>query len=147
MSYTWNVYKIFKNGKRAKAPLSSFNFDGNEREADDHFHAVVLENFEEKYRVMQFSVIRDDLPQQREQKQDETLRKQTQILARLARNANITEKRHFSCGLIFAKTTNWNWQWCALQSGTNVVLASLSPQFKTHGDADSWMQKQIQTLK
>ena len=24
MKYNWNVYKVFKNGKRAKAPITDF---------------------------------------------------------------------------------------------------------------------------
>ena len=30
LSYNWNVYKVFKNGKRAKAPLMSFTYDNEE---------------------------------------------------------------------------------------------------------------------
>ena len=105
------------------------------------------EKNQEKYRDLQYSILRTDLPQQRDIELNEDLQKRNIILSRLVRNVNIKEKRGFSCGLIFAKTTNWKWQWCILQSGTNQVLAELSPQFKTHAEADSWMEQQIQNLK
>ncbi len=151
MDYNWNVYKLFKNGKRAKIPITVFEHGSDKTEAEEHFRTVILKNFkeknQEKYRDLQYSILRADLPQERDIKLNAGLQKRNTILARLVRNANIKEKRGFSCGLIFAKTTNWNWQWCILQSGTNQVLAELSPQFKTHPEADLWMEQQIQNLK
>ena len=151
MNYTWNVYKLFKNGKRAKLPLTTFECTGDENKADEHFQAVILENFkeknQEKYRDLKYAILRSDLPQDRNIQHDEALQKQKIIFARLARGSGIKERRGFSCGLIFAKRTNWQWQWCALQSGTNQVLAELSPQFKTHTEADAWMTEQVQNLK
>jgi len=151
MNHNWNVYKLFKNGKRAKLPLTTFEHAGDENEAEEHFKGVVLENFkeknQEKYRDLKYSILRADQPQDRNVQQDENLQKQKIIFGRLLRGSNIKEKRGFTCGLIFAKTTNWQWQWCALQSGTNQVLAELSPQFKTHAEAESWMVKQVQNLK
>lgn len=146
MSYNWNVYKVFKNGKRAKAPLAAFELDGDEGKADEHFRAVVLENFEEKYRGLQYSILRADLPQTTITPQDENLRKQTQVLRGLIDLSQLNKKDNFSCGLIFAKTTNWKWQWCVLQSGTNLVLQQLSPQFEMHSEAELWMKQQIQDL-
>jgi hypothetical protein len=151
MSHNWNVYKLFKNGKRAKLPLTTFEHAGDEDEADEHFQTVVLENFkeknQEKYRDLTYSILRADRPQSRTVQQDENLQKQKIIFGRLLRGSNIKEKRGFICGLIFAKTTNWQWTWCALQSGTNQVLAELSPQFPTHLEAETWMTEQVQNLK
>ena len=151
MNHNWNVYKLFKNGKRAKLPLTTFEHAGSENEAEEHFKGVVLENFkeknQEKYRDLKYSILRADKPQERHFKEDENLLKQKIILARLVQEASIKEDRGLTCGLIFAKTTNWQWQWCALQSGTNQVLAALSPQFPTHLEAEAWMTEQVQNLK
>ena len=151
MNHNWNVYKLFKNGKRAKLPLTTFEYAGDENEAEEHFKGVVLENFkeknQEKYRDLKYSILRADEPQERHFKEDENLQKQKIILGRLVQGASIKEERGFTCGLIFDKATNWQWQWCALQSGTNQVLAELSPQFPTHPEAEAWMTEQVQNLK
>ena len=47
LSYKWNVYKIFNNGKRAKAPMHTFTY-ADEDKVREYFDAVVQENFEEK---------------------------------------------------------------------------------------------------
>ena len=39
LNYNWNVYKVFKNGNRAKAPLTSF--ESSEEDAQTHFEHIV----------------------------------------------------------------------------------------------------------
>ena len=64
MSYKWNVYKIFNNGRRAKAPMHTFTY-ADEDKVQEYFDAVVRENFEEKIRRWNFTLLRADLPQER----------------------------------------------------------------------------------
>ena len=146
----WNVYKMFKNGKRAKAPVTVFEFDGDSNSAEEHFRAVVLENFKEKYRDMRYSILRVDLPQERSdlnKEDDELRRKQILVLGRVARDKGLSFKRKTIGGLIFAAATRWKWQWCILESGTCNFLAGLSPRFNNSLEADAWMTEQIQNLK
>tara|TARA_Y100000310_G_scaffold321922_1_gene380237 strand:- start:3896 stop:4354 length:459 start_codon:yes stop_codon:yes gene_type:complete len=146
----WNVYKMFKNGKRAKAPMTVFEFDGDEREAETYFRSIILENFNEKNRGSDFSILRADLPQERldpNKKNNEILRKQVLVLAKAARKKNITHSRKTTTGLMFASATYWKWQWCILESGTNNFVAGLSPRFDNSGEADKWMNQQIKNLK
>ena len=64
MSYNWNVYKIFNNGKRAKAPMHTFVY-ADEDKVKEYFDVVVKENFTEKIRRCDFELLRADLPQDR----------------------------------------------------------------------------------
>jgi len=146
----WNVYKVFKNGKRAKAPLTTFEHSGNETEAEAHFRAVILENFKEKYRGWNFSLLDAAKAQDRYdevQEDDENLRLQSIVLGRAARAKGITHKFKTVGGLIFAAATNWNWQWCVLEYPTNNFVAPLSPTFDNPGEARKWMDRQIRNLK
>ncbi len=146
----WNVYKIFKNGKRAKAPLTIFEFNGDEDGAIEHFHTIILENFEEKYRDMQYSILRADLPQERidpNKEKKEILRKQILVLARAARNKGVVCSKKIVGGLIYASATHWKWQWCILESATCNYVDGLSPRFDNSTEADAWMDHQIQNLK
>ena len=43
LSYNWNVYKVFKNGKRAKAPIT--NFKAEEENYKDYFESKIKKNF------------------------------------------------------------------------------------------------------
>ena len=146
----WNVYKVFKNGRRAKAPITTFEYDGSETEAEAHFRAVILENFKEKYRDWNYSLLNATVPQERDdalQQDDEKLRKQTLVLSRLAREKNITCKSKTVGGLIFAAATHWNWQWCVLEYPTNNFVAALSPSFENPTEAQKWMDRQTRNLK
>ena len=146
----WNVYKIFKNGKRAKAPMTTFEYDGSETEAIAYFQVEILENFKEKYRELNYSLLRSDLSQIRydpNAEENEILRKQILVLGRAARKKGITHTYKTTGGLIFASATNWKWQWCVLEGATNNYIAGLSPRFDNPSEAEKWMERQIQNLK
>ena len=49
MSSNWNVYKLFKNGKRAKAPIHTFSHNGDNSTVDDYFKELEIKNLVEKY--------------------------------------------------------------------------------------------------
>ena len=144
----WNVYKMFKNGKRAKAPLASFEHPETDN-IYEYFESEIKKNFNEKNRALEFLIFRENEPQERKEEKnyDENLRKQTTVLNRLARELNLQTKHRIVGGLIFARKTNWKWQWCALQAGTNEYVAPLSPPFNNHTEADEWMTQQIHNLK
>ena len=65
MSYNWNVYKLFSNGNRAKAPFAVV--EGEDCESDG-FVAMVRKILEEKFgakaRHTKYKIMRADLPQE-----------------------------------------------------------------------------------
>ena len=148
----WNVYKVFKNGKRAKAPMMTFRHAGGKEEVTHYFNTNIKKNFNEKNRELNFMLVHEDERQEREEEKSnqiaqDALKKQTLILSRFLKKQNIQRKRKVVGGLIFASATHWKWQWCALECGTNNYIAGLSPRFDSPTEAHAWMNKQIQNLK
>ena len=144
----WNAYKVFKNGKRAKAPALTFEYDGDTSKVLDYFEDNIKKNFNEKNRELNFVVLREDESQEREEKKiEENFHFQTMILGAMAKKLGLKKKQRVVGGLLFASATHWKWQWCALESGTNNYVAGLSPRFDNATEADKWMTKQIQNLK
>ncbi len=146
MSYNWNVYKIFKNGKRAKAPMTVFECE--ERELSDFFQNQFKTSL--KAAGDNYKIIRADLPQDREveivdKEKQLRERKKIQALARLVRQTNIQvpKGRTLGTALIYSAKTNWNWQWAAIEKGTSNYIQGLSPTFDTHKEAQAWIENQI----
>jgi hypothetical protein len=146
----WNVYKVFKNGKRAKAPLVTFEYE-DESNVSEYFEAEVKKNFSEKIRDWNFTLLPENVSQERPEekadKQEEgVFKKQGLILSRFVKKNRVKSKYKVVGGLIFASATNWKWQWCALEGGTNNYIAGLSPRFNNPTEAQQWMNKQVQNL-
>ena len=146
----WNVYKVFKNGKRAKAPLTTFEYD-DESNVSEYFEAEVKKNFSEKIRDWNFALLPENVSQERPEEktnkqEEDVLKKQGLILSRFVKKNHIKTKYKVVGGLIFAKATDWKWQWCALEGGTNNYIAGLSPRFNNPTEAHQWMDKQVQNL-
>ena len=107
MTYSWNVYKIFNNGKRAKAPLYSFSH--NTSNIEDYFESniknILIQKYGDKINQNKFSIIRSDLPQTSktefsEKERDLQLRKKvfTSYL-----KGKPYEKEMIECVLLFSK--------------------------------------------
>ena len=146
----WNVYKVFKNGKRAKAPLTTFAYD-DKSNVHEYFEAEIKENFTEKSRGSSFALLCEDEPQEREEEktnqlEEDAMRNQILILGRLVREKAVTSKYTVVGGLIFADTTDWKWQWCALEGASDKFIAGLSPRFDNPTEAQKWMNRQVQNL-
>tara|TARA_R110002020_G_scaffold79818_2_gene199612 strand:+ start:2578 stop:3009 length:432 start_codon:yes stop_codon:yes gene_type:complete len=142
---------VFKNGKRAKAPMMSFRHNGGKEEVTIYFNTNIKKNFNEKNRELKFMLVRADASQERREEQKnqqdaESLKKQTLILGRFLKGLDIKTKHKVVGGLIFASATHWKWQWCALECGTNNYIAGLSPRFDNPTEADKWMKQQIHNL-
>ena len=146
MSYNWNVYKIFKNGKRAKAPLAVFECE--EGEIETHFEKefkAAFNSVNHKYKI-----IRSDLSQEREVERvdREKLRSERlkiQALSKLLRESKviIPKGRSVGAALIFSADTGWNWQWAAIEKGTSNYIQGLSPAFETYKEAETWIENLI----
>ena len=147
MSFNWNVYKIFKNGKRAKAPVHQFEFKGLKSDVYDYFKANEIENIASK--VLLYEILNDSENQNRITKddKDEKISKQkNRVLAKLIRQKSIDTNKRYGAGLILSKESNWKWQWAILEVATNRYLQGLSPQFKSYEEANNWMNQEIETL-
>ena len=151
MSYNWNVYKIFNNGKRAKAPMHTFVY-ADEDKVQEYFNEVVKENFTEKIRRWKFELLRADLPQDRKAEVvDEEARQlhldQNRVFGKLLQKAHLPPNtKAVVAGLVCCEKSDWEWQWAVVQEGTSMYLAGLSPTFKSHMDANVWMDKKIEEL-
>ena len=147
----WNVYKVFKNGKRAKAPLTTFEYE-DENNVNQYFESEIKKKFSEKIRDMKFILLRGDKPQEREEektnkKEEEALQKQGLVLGRFLKKSSVKNRHRVVGGLIFASATHWKWQWCALEAASNNFIAGLSPRFDNATEAHKWMDQQVQNLK
>ena len=58
----------------------------------------------------------------------------------------LSTKKNYVGGMVFAKKSNWKWQWAALEAATNNYIEGLSQEFETHKEAEDWMFKQIAAL-
>mgnify|MGYP003648390792 CR=1 FL=1 len=146
----WNVYKVFKNGKRAKAPLATFEYE-DESSVREYFEAKVKKNFSEKKRGGDFTLLPENVSQMRAEEkthkqEEDVFKNQSLILSRFVKKNNVRSKYKVVGGLIFAGATNWKWQWCALEGGTSNFIAGLSPPFDNPTEAQQWMTQQIQNL-
>jgi hypothetical protein len=151
LSYNWNVYKIFNNGKRAKAPMHTFTYE-NPETVEAYFDNVVKENFEEKIRRWNFTLLRADQPQERKAEVvDEEARQlhqdQNRVFGKLIQSVHLPPStKAVVAGLVCCEKSDWEWQWAVVQEGTSMYLAGLSPTFKSHIEANEWMDKKIQEL-
>ena len=146
MNYNWNVYKIFKNGKRAKAPIAQF--EATESEHISFFENNIKSNLNKKLKNIEFSVIRADLSQERQSEQaDETneklLKDRNRILGRIASEKGVNKNKSICTALIYYKETGWKWQWAAIQAGTSKYIEGLSPKFDTTKEAELWIESMI----
>jgi hypothetical protein len=152
MSFEWHAYKVFKNGKRAKAPLHNFIYNGNLQEATDYFQLVEVENLTEKFgkkiKNFDFKILNseDSAIDETETPEEIYTKSKNRVLAKLIREKQINTKRKITGGLIYCKQTSWKWQWAALESATNNYIDGLSEQFDSYEGAKSWMNDKIKTL-
>ena len=150
MSYNWNVYKLFSNGNRAKAPFAVVESEDCE---SSNFHAVIQKNLEEKFggkaALTKYKIMRSDLPQEErvddEERKNLALRNRVLALKLNALGLNLQNKRTTGA-MVLSSDTNWKWQWCILRMASNQFIAALSPEFVAAEDAQAWMKNEIELL-
>jgi len=150
LSYNWNVYKLFSNGNRAKAPFAVVEGEDCESES---FCAVVRKNLEEKFGEKavstKYKIMRVDLPQ--EERVDDEERKnlvlRNRVLALKINDLGLDLQNIKSSGaLILSGDTDWEWQWCVVRMASNQFIAALSPPFSIINGAHAWMNKEIEKI-
>jgi len=145
---TWNVYKIFANGKRAKFPVQSFEYN-DETLAYEFFMGNIKPSFTAKLQKAKYTIVRSDLPQDRIenlQSFEELQHKKRAIF--IKRHMDMSEEaplyeQNLQFGLLLSSKTEFKWQWCAMEAGTNRYLRGISPKFVRHGDAIEWVDSKI----
>jgi|TARA_R110002033_G_scaffold2758_1_gene17827 hypothetical protein len=150
LSYNWNVYKLFSNGNRAKAPFAVV--DSEDCESDD-FRAMVRKNLEEKFggkaALTKYKIMRADLPQEErvddEEKKNLALRNRVLALKIKALGLDLQNK-NTTGALVMSGDTRWKWQWCVLRMASNQFIAALSPEFVSTEGAQEWMRAEIQKI-
>lgn len=150
MSYNWNVYKLFSNGNRAKAPFAVV--EGKDCESES-FMSKVRKNLEEKFgakaALTKYKIMRADLPQEEradvEEEKNLALRNRVLSTKIKALGLNLQNKRTTGA-LVMSGDTNWKWQWCVLRMSSNQFIAALSPEFNTTEGAQEWMEKETENL-
>ena len=150
MSYSWNVYKLFANGNRAKAPFVVI--EGEDCESDG-FTNMVRKNLEEKFGAKasqtKYKIMRADLPQEdrveEEERKNLVLRNRVLSTKINALGLDFQNKRTTGA-LVMSKDTNWKWQWCVLRMSSNQFIAALSPEFDSVEIAQEWMKDEIELI-
>jgi len=147
LSYNWNVYKLFSNGNRAKAPFAVVEGEDCESES---FMLKVRKNLEEKFgakaALTKYKIMRADLPQEEradeEEKKNLVLRNRVLSTKINALGLDLQNKRTVGA-LVMSGDTSWKWQWCVLRMSSNQFIAALSPKFNSAEDAMGWMAEEI----
>jgi len=150
LSYNWNVYKLFSNGNRAKAPFAVVEGEDCESES---FMAKVRKNLEEKFGakapLTKYKIMRADLPQEEradvEKEKNLVLRNRVLSTKINALGLDLQNKRTTGA-LVMSENTNWEWQWCVLRMSSSEFIAALSPQFKSAEGAQEWMVSETEKL-
>ena len=150
MSHKWNVYKLFTNGNRAKAPFAVV--EGEDCESEN-FSMMVRKNLEEKFgakaALTKYKIMRADLPQEEriddEEKKNLVLRNRVLALKINALGLDL-QKIKTTGALVMSPDTNWKWQWCVLRMASNQFIAALSPEFNSTEGAQEWMSDEIDKI-
>jgi len=150
LSYNWNVYKLFNNGNRAKAPFAVVEGEDCESES---FMSKLRKNLEEKFgakaALTKYKIMRADLPQEEradvEKEKNLVLRNRVLSTKINALGLNLQNKRTAGA-LVMSEKTNWKWQWCVLRMASNEFIAALSPEFDIVESAQEWMKNETDKL-
>ena len=147
LNYNWNVYKVFKNGNRAKAPITTFECD--EVTMEEHFNNVIKKNFSGKFADANYHIIRADLPQEENlaSEEEKISKKKNRALGKLVSELNLNDKYGIGGALVYCRESDWKWQWAAVQAGTSKYIAGLSPGFKKYTEAELWIQTLMSTIR
>lgn len=142
----WNVYKIFKNGKRAKLPTCQIA-----AETVENVEKIFLEEFlpalPKKYIAYGWTYIQEGDDQERaferQNERDAKFKKRRErfFANRVMAVGNLPN--NIAIALVMNKQSDWKWQWAACQPATSKYLVGLSPKFDSSFEADDWLRDNI----
>ena len=150
MSYSWNVYKLFTNGNRAKAPFAVVDSEDCDSGAFMvRMGKILEEKFGRKAVSTKYKIMRSDLPQEErvddEERKNLALRNRVLALKITALGLDL-QKMKTAGALIMSGDTNWKWQWCVVRMASNQFIAALSPEFNSAEGAQEWMNDEIEQI-
>jgi len=145
---SWNAYKVFANGKRAKSPYTTFDAGDSQ-----HFFETILPTLSEKLQKSKWEIINTEAPQERkaevrDEAKEKFKRDRTRVLAMLAAKKfpKYAEKKIESC-LMMCSETEWRWAWCVAEASTLRYVGEVSEKFELRSEALEWMESQVGTLR
>ena len=141
---SWNAYKVFANGKRAKSPYTTFEADESA-----HFFDSILPNLTAKLQKAKWLVLNTEEPQERQaevidEAKEKYERQRITFLSKLAGKVfpKLAESITEAC-LMMNADTDWKWAWCVAEGGTLNFLGQLSETFNTPKEAEEWIKIQV----
>ena len=160
METKYNAYRVYSTGRRVKKPtivvdLKDYEFfddldvNSNDFDAEKIFLDKIVPTLDKKFSRYKFEVIRKDLPQEPkiDKSIEEEKRKQKQRINYLgkiaARKLSNFASEHSTVSLCMRPETEWKWQWCLSQAGTNKFFGHLSSSFDTRAEAEEWLENCI----
>ena len=160
METKYNAYRVYSTGRRVKRPtivfdLKEYEFFDDLDVNSEHFDAEkifldkIVPTLDKKFSRYKFEVIRKDLPQ--EPKIDKSIeeekkkqKKRINYLGKIAaRKLSNFASEHSTVSLCMRPETEWKWQWCLSQAGTNKFFGHLSSSFDTRAEAEEWLENCI----
>lgn len=144
---SWNAYKVFNNGKRAKIPYTTF-----EAEETQHFFDSILPTLGAKFQKAKWVILDSGASQEREQEVinqeiEEFEKQKNKVLSILAARKfpELCNKKVEVC-LSMNKQIGWKWAWCIVETASHVHLGEISERFDNSARADQWIKEQIECM-
>ena len=144
---SWNAYKVFANGKRAKMPFMSFDADESE-----HFYNEILPTLEKKVQKNNWLILDVNDPQEREEEardeeHEKFVKMRTRLLSKMAvrKYPGLAISNVQSC-LLMSSDVGWKWAWCIVQGSSHKFIAEISERFDTASAAENWLKEQVECM-
>lgn len=144
---SWNAYKVFANGKRAKMPFMSFD-----AEESNHFFSDILPTLDKKVQKNKWTILNVNEPQEREEEaRDEEherfVKMRTRFLSKMAvqKYPNLAINNVQSC-LLMSSDIDWKWAWCIVEGSSHKFIAEISDRFSTASAAEKWLKEQVECM-
>ena len=144
---SWNAYKVFASGKRAKMPYTTFDSEDSK-----HFYESILPTLTPKLQKSNWLILNTEEPQERQAEAiDEAKVKfekdKIRFLGTLAakKYPKFANNKVEAC-LSMCPETGWKWAWCVVECASHRHLGELSERFNTRTEADSWIREKLECM-
>ena len=144
---SWNAYKVFASGKRAKMPYTTFEAEGAQ-----HFFDNILPSLGAKLKKSKWSVLNTEESQERptearDEQKEKFEKDKIRVLGTLAARKfpELSSKKAEVC-LAMTNETGWKRAWCVVQCASHKYVGEISERFDNSALADQWIKEQIECL-
>ena len=122
---SWNAYKVFASGKRAKMPYTTFDSEDSK-----HFYESILPTLTPKLQKSNWLILNTEEPQERQAEAIDEAKVKFQkdkirFLGTLAakKYPKFANKKVEAC-LSMCPETEWKWAWCVVECAVIGTLAN-----------------------